>query len=512
MKTPVLLSVLLAFTTATLTPGSSAKAQRSDDWITINKDYSGQRYVDLDQITPANVGELKQLCEIRLNEPVYFNSGLLKVGRTLYLTTFRGTYALDAVTCQLRWRHVIDFKQRPAGLSNRGAGYLDGKIFRGTVDGRVIAFDANTGRLLWDVPAANPSQHEAFISAPIAWEGKLFLGIGVSDNAIAGRLMAFDVNAGQQLWQFETTLGHPSGGGLWTTYSLDPASGELFAAVANPYPDFNRDLAPDNKASTVYTDSVISIDAASGRLNWHYQAVPLDEHDWDLAAAPMLYRTSAGKGMVAIAGKSGRVHGIDRSTQVLAFNTPATTLENDQEPLNQNWMHVCPGLQGGAMFNGTANNPGTDALYVGMNDHCAWFIKNAHFLPNGGATVKDWSAAAKLEAPKGWITAIDGRTGAVLWQYLTESQVLAGLVPTKSGLLFAGDTHGNLLVFDATNGRLLKRIDAGGALNSGLISYQVEGEQYVAATVGGLLKILALWPGRCGSASTAFRAQTSQMS
>jgi alcohol dehydrogenase (cytochrome c) len=219
----------------------------------------------------------------------------LKVGRTLYLTTFRGTYALDAVTCQLRWRHVIDFKQRPAGLSNRGAGYLDGKIFRGTVDGRVIAFDANTGRLLWDVPAANPSQHEAFISAPIAWEGKLFLGIGVSDNAIAGRLMAFDVNAGQQLWQFETTLGHPSGGGLWTTYSLDPASGELFAAVANPYPDFNRDLAPDNKASTVYTDSVISIDAASGRLNWHYQAVPLDEHDWDLAAAPMLYRTSAGR-------------------------------------------------------------------------------------------------------------------------------------------------------------------------------------------------------------------------
>jgi PQQ-like domain len=138
------------------------------------------------------------------------------------------------------------------------------------------------------------------------------------------------------------------------------------------------------------------------------------------------------------------------------------------------------------MFNGTAYHPGIGALYVGMSDHCAWYIKNPNLIPEiGGFAIKDWSAAAKLRAPKGWITAVDGATGTVLWRYRTESQVLAGLVPTKSGLLFAGDTHGNLLVFDATNGRVLKRIDVGGALNSGLISYQVDGEQYVAAAVGG---------------------------
>jgi Dihydrofolate reductase len=73
-----------------------------DDWITVNKDYSSERYVDLDQISPKNVGDLKEVCEIQLNEPVYFNSGLLKVGRTLYVTTLRGTYAFDAATC-LRW-------------------------------------------------------------------------------------------------------------------------------------------------------------------------------------------------------------------------------------------------------------------------------------------------------------------------------------------------------------------------------------------------------------------------
>src|SRR5215472_16619660 len=103
---------------------SEPTGPRSDDWITINEDYSSQRYVDLDQITPRNVDKLKEVCEIQLNEPVYFNSGIVKVGRTLYTTTFRGTYAFDAVTCDLRWRNVIQFDRRFAGLSNRGVGYL----------------------------------------------------------------------------------------------------------------------------------------------------------------------------------------------------------------------------------------------------------------------------------------------------------------------------------------------------------------------------------------------------
>jgi mono/diheme cytochrome c family protein len=189
--------------------------------------------------------------------------------------------------------------------------------------------------------------------------------------------------------------------------------------------------------------------------------------------------------MLAVAGKSGRVYGVDRATQTLAFDTPTTTLENDQEPLDANWKYVCPGLQGGSQFNGTAYHPETGTLYVGMGDHCAWFIKDTRYGSGGGVVVKDWAAAAKLKAPTGWITALDGETGQVLWRYHTESQVQAGLVPTKSGLLFAGDTHGNLLAFDAKTGAVLKRIDVKGALNNGLISYSVGDEQYLAAAVGG---------------------------
>src|SRR5215472_6087596 len=140
-----------------------------EEWITINQNYSSQRYVDLDQITPANVDRLKEVCELQLNEPAWFNSGLLMVGRTLYATTLRGTYALDAETCELRWRHVIEFKGRAANIANRGPGYLDGVIYRGSGDGRVIALNAETGKVLWDVQGADPTRAESFISAPIAW-------------------------------------------------------------------------------------------------------------------------------------------------------------------------------------------------------------------------------------------------------------------------------------------------------------------------------------------------------
>jgi alcohol dehydrogenase (cytochrome c) len=459
-------------------------ATAGGDWFTMNKDYSAQRYVDLDQITPENVAGLREVCEVKLNQPVVFTSGLIMVGGTLFVATNRQTVAFDAATCALRWRQVIDFNNIPIGAGARGLGYLDGKVFRGTPDGRVIAFDAASGKVLWDVQASDPHKLEMFPSAPIAWQGKVFIGIAFSEAGIAGRLLALDAATGKELWRFNTTLGFSAGGGFWASYSLDPTTGEVFGSVANPYPDWSRDFAPNDIAGTAMTDSVISVDAATGRLNWHYQAIRHDEHDWDLASTPTLYRAASGRDLVAVAGKDGRVYGIDRTARALVFNTPTETLENDSVPVDNTWKRVCPGVQGGAMYNGAAYHPGLGMLFVGVADHCTWYIKDKK-MEAGGNAIKDWPSAAKRQAPKGWITALDGESGAVLWRYHTDSQALAGLVPTKSGLLFGGDTHGNLFVFNAKDGTLLRRIDAGGALNNGLISYSAGGAQYVAAAVGG---------------------------
>jgi hypothetical protein len=208
--------------------------------------------------------------------------------------------------------------------------------------------------------------------------------------------------------------------------------------------------------------------------------------------------------MIAVAGKDGWVVGLDRTTRAQVFKTSGTTITN-HGPLPDKLTLVCPGLGGGSQYNGAAYNPEIGVLYVGEVDWCAYFVKPqaAELEKEGEEEAGDLSTSTKPESalnyshggavfadyatqPKGMITAIDGETGRILWKYPTDAQMLAGLVPTKSGLLFAGDVRGNLFAFDAKNGDVLKHIDAGGALNNGLISYAVDGTQYVAAAVGGV--------------------------
>jgi alcohol dehydrogenase (cytochrome c) len=475
----------------------------SSDWVTVNKDYASRRYVALDLITPANVAKLAEICRLNLNEPAWFSSGLLMVNDTLYVNTLRATYAIDATTCSLRWRHVIAFPVSRAADSNRGAAYLDGRIFRGTGDGHVIALDAKTGTEIWNRELVDVRQREGFVAAPIAWQGKVFIGNGVSELGTRAHLFALDARTGRRLWRFEAiprdnepgaktwTLVDPrfppAGGGYWTTFSLDTASGELFAPIANPFPDYSGEVRP---GTNLYTNSVVSLDAATGRLKWYYQATPHDEHDWDLGTAPTLYTTPDGTQSLAIAGKDGHVWGIDRATKALVFKTAGTTIANAGPPQDHAWKFTCPGGLGGAQWTGTAYLPATDTIYSGMADWC-WFFKRVPraALDAGhveGTYYTSGAHAALAVHPTGWVTAMNGSTGRVLWRYHAPAQVLAGPTTTESGLVFAGDTRGDLFAFDARSGTLLKRIDAGGALNDGLISYGANGTQYVAATVGGL--------------------------
>jgi alcohol dehydrogenase (cytochrome c) len=486
----------LLLAAASLACPIGARAQARNDWITMNKDYSSQRYVDLDQITPANVGSLKEICEVRLEEPAtaVFTSGLLMVGRRLYVNTLQATYALDASTCDLVWRHAIAFKGERRGVASRGSGYWDGKIFFGTADGQLIALDAATGTPVWDVQNAT-GHGETFISAPIAWDGKVFIGIGVSDYGIRGRFMAFDASSGRELWRwYSIPLGRepgadswgnepsvpPAGGGFWASSSLDPMTGEVFVPVANPYPDYVASLRP---GANLYTNSVVSLDAAGGAMNWYHQGVPHDAHDWDLGTSPTLYRSRGGKEMLAIAGKDGNVLGIDRFSNELVFRTPGTAQANHGE-YGATPVLVCPGTIGGAQWNGAAYDPVSGTLYTGMVDWCWYYFQLPNPKdPNHPIGTPIWNFSAPV---RGQITAIDGDSGDILWQFHAAAPVIAGLVPTRSGLLFAGDVRGNLLALDARSGAVLDRIDAGGALNNGLISYMVDGTQYVAAAVGGV--------------------------
>lgn len=499
---------LILLTTAALALSVCAHAaDATNDWVTMNKDYTSQRYVDLDQINTSNVHGLEEVCEAQLNEASWYNSNLLMVDRTIYTATLRATYALDAATCKIHWRSVITLHAM-ANIATRGVGYLDGALFRGTADGRVLALDAKTGAVVWDQQLADPKINENFVAAPIAWNGKVFIGIAISDLGIRGRVIALDAKTGKELWRFYTVpdansklddtaktwgKGTPGGGGFWTSFTLNTATGEVLAPAANPAPDYDISGRP---GENYYTNSVVALDANTGKLKWYYQEAPFDDHDWDMGTAPTLYRTPSGKDRIAVVGKDGWVVSLDGATKKPVFKAPGTTIQTItlDGHLPDTLELVCPGLGGGAEYNGAAYHPGIGALYTGEVDWCSYYQK-----PKPAPPVTERSTQSTLNysygdavfvdyttQPKGQITAIDGETGRLLWVYHTDAQVMAGTVPTKGGLLFAGDTRGNLFAFDAKSGAVLNHLDVGGALNNGLISYAVDGTQYVAAAVGGL--------------------------
>ena len=317
-------------------------------------------------------------------------------------------------------------------MSNRGPAYFNGMIFRGTADGRVIAMKATNGNVVWDKKYVDPGQGETFVAAPVVWNDKVFIGIAISDVGIRGRLIALNAKSGKLLWTFDTVpgLGIPEvarGGGFWTTFSLDPANGEVLAPVGNPYDDFDNSARPGDNT---YTDSIISVDATTGNLKWYYQHTPADDHDWDVGSAPTLYRSRSGKEMLAVAGKDGWVSGVDRTTHKQIFKAEGTTIAN-HGPLPSKLELVCPGVSGGSQFNGAAYHPGIGALYIGEVDWCTYYVdpKGLAKLERGEESGTALSAATNSapqvknvglaspvffdfsKQPKGMITAIDGDTG-----------------------------------------------------------------------------------------------------
>ena len=295
---------------------AAAKGTPDAEWPMYNKDYDGQRYSTLDQINANNVGALREVCRVRVDNGVSFQAGQVIVNGVMYVTTDLVTEAINAATCDVVWKLIYTPDTQEHWFTNRGVAYADGRLFRGTGDGRVLALDAKTGRELWRVAAADPTV-EWFASAPAAWHGMVFIGVAGSEWGIKGRMMAFDAKTGKRLWTFnlvpqgkefgvDTWKGDSwkmGGGGTWSTVTIDPATGELFIPVGNAAADFDRSVR--GEGSNLFTDSIVVLDARSGKLKWWYQTTLNDDKDRDLGAAPMLFEMGNGKKAVAAGSKDG---------------------------------------------------------------------------------------------------------------------------------------------------------------------------------------------------------------
>jgi alcohol dehydrogenase (cytochrome c) len=494
-------ALLAAFPTAVLlfcVVGLGGDGQAEPQWSSYNNTLESTRFSSLTGITPENAASLRVKCELALGDDGAFQSGPVIIDNVLFVTTANTTVALGAADCKEHWRHVYTPEEDEIFPVNRGLAYSNGHVFRGTNDGRLFALDAKTGKELWRVKAADPKIGEYFSAAPIAWQGLIFIGPAGSDYGIRGRMQAFEASTGREVWRFNTIpIGGESGadtwkipntalhggGGTWTSYTLDPSTGELFIPVGNPAPDLNPDLRPGDN---LYTNSLVVLDAATGQLKWYYQFRRNDGFDYDASAAPALFVDRAGRRRVAMATKDGHLYVIDRTSHQLIFRTPVTTIFNADKKPTAEGTRACPGPLGGVQWNGPAYSPATDMIYVGAVDWCGFYqsapitydppklYMGTNFMP------------AKGEPMSGWITAVAADGGAVVWRHHAFAPVVAAVTPTAGDVVFSGDLSGNLLILEARSGKLLEKKHLEGALAGGIVTYAIAGKQFVAVTAGNL--------------------------
>ena len=499
-----LLLIALVVSPARAQPGPTqaelnAAAANAADWLLTNHDYGGQRFVDATEINRDNAHALRPVCLYQAGELRPFHTNPLVYRGVLYLTTSHATIALDAATCRVRWRHVWRPKGRENWPQSRGVALKEGKVIRGTLDGYLLALDAETGRVLWEQAAADSWKGETLTMPPVVFEDLVIAGPAGSEVPIKGWVGGFRLETGEPVWRFNTipAAGEPGaetwgptdkqtgGGAVWTPFSLDPVQGLVFVPVGNPAPDFFGDVRP---GSNLFTNSLVVLEARTGTLVWHYQAVPHDLHDWDLTQVSPLF-TAAVKGkerrLVTVVGKDGLLHVLDRETREHLYEAAVSRRQNVELPVTPEGVYACPGPLGGVQWNGPAYSPRTNLLYVASVDWCGTFKKAEQLdhVPGrnymGGSFTPDPMALGY-----GWLTAIDASTGAIRWRYRSRRPMLAAVTATSSDLLFTGELDGDFLVLDARDGTVLYRFNTGGAMNGGVVTYQAGGKQYVAATSG----------------------------
>ena len=489
------------------------------DWPAFNRTLAGDRFSPLTEIDRSTVAQLRKVCTYVLPEATALQTGPIVVRGTMYFTTDTISYAIDAGTCVERWKSVRHSPTPNRLAVNRGAAYLNGRLFRGTSDAHVIALDTADGRQLWDIALDVAGRGVTVPMAPTAWNGLVFVGNAGGDlSGVIGHVYALDARDGHVVWRFDVVPAsgparatwpasprYPiSGGAFWTAFTLDEQSGVLYVAAGNPAPDY--DIAVRD-GENLYSNSLIALNAADGRLLAYNQIVTHDFHDWDVDSPAPLVTTKLGRQIAASANKDGLLSVVGRSgvrtgSMPLLFQVPTTTRENIDVPLSRDHKtRFCPGTQGGSEWNGAAYHPALNTLYVGTVDWCSsvQLAPESAPVPPTGAS---WFGAAtqSMDPPasaKGWITAFDADNGAVRWKFAATRPVLAGVTPTAGGLVFAADLGGTLYAFDAANGTVLWQAATGQSMGGGIVSYVAGGRQLIGVAAGMKSPI---WPG--GSAAS----------
>jgi alcohol dehydrogenase (cytochrome c) len=491
-------------------------AKEPQNWMTYSGDYSGKRFSALDQVNITNARTLVAKWVYQTGATGKLETTPLVVDGIMYATGQDDrAFALDARTGRPIWMYQrqIPADIRPCcGHVNRGLAILGDKVFMGTLDAHVIALDAKTGAVVWDVVAADYRTGHSFTVAPLAVKNLIVIGVSGGEYGVRGFIDAYDAATGERKWRFYTVPGpgepgHESwegdswkvgGAPAWNTGTYDPTTNQIFWPTGNPAPS-NR--GEGRAGDNLYSNSLLALNADTGKMSWYFQFTKHDEHDWDATQVPVMIDTPAaagGKHLIAQANRNGFFYVLDRTTgKLVSANEFGKTTWSDSKDAEGRPVAkpeasptleghtVCPGALGTTNWFPPTYSPQTGMFYVTARDQCDIFSTAPQPYEAGHAYYGSaYFPSEDAEPYRGFLKAIDPATGQVKWKFEHTSPTWSGVLSTAGGLVFSGDAEGNFIAFDAEAGKPIWHFQMGGAVYAAPMAFAVDGKEYLAIAAG----------------------------
>ncbi len=520
------LSCLLLFASALAAQVPYERIVNADrepgSWLTYSRNYLGHRFSPLTQITPGNVAGLKVKWAYQFAEPRIEVSPIVADG-VMYITGPNHAAALDLKTGRplWKWRRPIpsDYQSIGFGRVNRGPAILNDKIYVGTLDCDLVALDIKSGEERWSTKVCDYKPGYSMTMAPLAIRDKVIIGVSGGEAGVRGFVDAYDSKTGKRVWRFLTIpgpgeKGHESwttdawktgGGTTWVTGAYDPDQNLVYWGIGNPGPDWNGDSRPGDN---LYTCSLVALDGDTGALRWHFQFTPHDTHDWDSTHVPVLFDgeiRGQRRKLVANANRNAFYYVLDRESgeflagKEYAHQTWAKGLDDRGRPMlipgmepSEEGKLVWPSLNGATVWFSPAFNPQSGVFFVSVRElGSTYFKREADYKPG-----TFFAGGGERQVPRddawGAIRALEATTGKMLWEFRLQSPPWAGVLATAGGLVFSGSNEGNVFALDAKTGKALWDFQAGAAVASNPISFNIDGRQHVAIAADRVLYVLGL--------------------
>jgi len=536
------------------------------NWMTHGRSYSEQRYSPLRQVNAGNVADLGLAWFTDLDSDRGQETTPIVVDGVMYISTaWSKVKALDAGTGRILW----EFDPKVSGekavevccdVVNRGVAAWKGRVYVGTLDGRLIALDAATGEVAWETQTTDPDLPYSITGAPRAFNDKIVIGNGGAEFGVRGYVTAYDAATGDELWRFYTVPGNPEdgfeseamsmaattwtgewwryggGGTAWDALVFDPELNLLYIGVGNGSP-WNQAIRSPDGGDNLFLSSIVAVDADTGKYAWHYQTTPGESWDYT-ATQPLILAdleiAGSPRKVIMQAPKNGFFYMLDRETgsfiSAEAFATVNWATGIDQEtgrPYEAPGVRysgpapslVVPGPAGAHSWQPMAYSPDTGLVYIPSQDAGFPYFDAAEYAPTalGFNTGVDFNAAAMPQIPevkaqimgtvKGFLLAWDPVAQKAAWKIEHPGPSNGGILATAGNLVLQGTASGEVMAFRADNGERLWSSHAQTGVIAPPVTYEVGGEQYIAVAAGwgGIWGLapgeLGLMSGRLGNKS-----------